>query len=97
MSHISPVLWQFLTKWLTYFAIWPQEASTVAPMADALYLFLWAMSLVGIVLVGALLFVFSVKYRAEKHPEAVQIEGSTLLEATDRCRGRSHRGHRLGA
>jgi len=82
MSHISPVLWQFLTKWLTTFAIWPQEASTIAPWADALYLFLWGMTLFGVILVSALLFVFSVKYRKEKHPQAVQIEGSTLLEAT---------------
>ena len=82
MSHISPVLWQFLTKWLTYFAIWPQEASTIAPWTDALYLFLWGMTIFGVVLVVALLFGFSVRYRAERHPEAVQIEGSTLLEAT---------------
>ena len=83
MSHfISPVLWQFLTKWMTTFAIWPQEASTIAPWTDALYLFLWGMTVFGLILVGALLFVFSVKYRKEKHPVAVQIEGSTLLEAT---------------
>jgi cytochrome c oxidase subunit 2 len=79
---ISPVLWQFLTKWLTSSALWPREASTIAPWADALYIFLWLMTLVGMVLVLALLLVFSIKYRKEKHPNAVQIEGSTLLEAT---------------
>lgn len=80
--HISPVLWQFLTKWLTSSAIWPQEASTIAPWTDALYIFLWLMTIAGTLLVGGLLFTFAVKYRKEKHPQAVQIEGSTLLEAT---------------
>ena len=80
--HISPVLWQFLTKWLTSSALWPKEASTIAPWTDALYIFLWLITLVGTVLVGALVLVFSIKYRKERHPEAVQIEGSTLLEAT---------------
>src|SRR5882724_7347670 len=80
--HISPVLWQFLTKWLTSSALWPKEASTIAPWTDALYIFLWLITLVGTVLVGMLVLVFSIKYRKERHPEAVQIEGSTLLEAT---------------
>jgi len=79
---ISPVLWQFLTKWLTSSALWPAEASTIAPWADALYIFLWLMTLVGLVLVGVLLFVFAIKYRQEKSPVATPIEGSTLLEAT---------------
>jgi len=79
---ISPVLWQFLTKWLTSSALWPREASTVAGQTDALYIFLWLMTIVGMALVLALLVVFSVKYRKEKHPNAIQIEGSTLLEAT---------------
>jgi cytochrome c oxidase subunit II len=79
---ISPVLWQFLTKWLTSSALWPREASTVAGQADALYIFLWLMTIVGMALVLTLLVVFSIKYRKEKHPNAIQIEGSTLLEAT---------------
>jgi cytochrome c oxidase subunit 2 len=37
MDHISPVLWQFLQKWLTHFALFPPEASTVAPESDALF------------------------------------------------------------
>ena len=83
MTHIfSPVLWQFLVKWLTHFAVFPQEASTVAPYTDALYFFLILISLVGCVIVGLLVAVFSVRYRKQRHPEAVQIEGSTLLEAT---------------
>jgi cytochrome c oxidase subunit 2 len=82
MSHISPVIWQFLTKWLTSAALFPPEASTIAPHIDELYFFLILISLVGLALVALLLVVFSIAYRKEKHPEAVQIEGSTLLEAT---------------
>lgn len=80
--HISPVLWQFLVKWLHASALFPAEASTIAPWTDALYFFLLAMTLVGLLLVGALILYFSVVYRKEKSPVATQVEGSTLLEAT---------------
>ena len=80
--HISPVLWQFLVKWLHASALFPAEASTIAPWTDALYFFLLGMTLVGLLLVGALVFYFSLTYRKEKHPIATQVEGSTLLEAT---------------
>jgi cytochrome c oxidase subunit 2 len=79
---ISPVLWQFLVKWLHASALFPAEASTIAPYADALYFFLLLITLAGVVIVGTLLVVFSIRYRAEKNPVATQIEGSTLLEAT---------------
>jgi cytochrome c oxidase subunit 2 len=79
---ISPVLWQFLVKWLTGSALFPREASTVAPWMDTLYLFLLGMTLTGLALVGALILYFSVRYRRAKSPVATQIEGSTLLEAT---------------
>ena len=79
---ISPVLWQFLIKWLHASALFPAEASTIAPYADALYFFLLLMTLVGTVIVAILLLTFSIRYRAEKNPVATQIEGSTLLEAT---------------
>lgn len=80
--HISPVLWQFLVKWLHASALFPREASTIAPYTDALYFFLLLITVVGLVLVGALVFGFSFRYRAERHPVAIQVEGSTLLEAT---------------
>ncbi len=80
--HISPVLWQFLTKWLAASALFPREASTIAPAMDALYFFLLLMTVFGVVLVGALVFGFSFRYRREKNPVATQVEGSTLLEAT---------------
>ena len=79
---ISPVLWQFLVKWLHNSALFPAEASTISPYTDALYFFLIAMTVVGMLLVVVLVFVFSVKYRREKNPVATQVEGSTLLEAT---------------
>ena len=82
MDHISPVIWQFLVKWLTNFAVIPPEASKVAPQVDALLLFMTLVSLVGLVLVVLLVVTFSVLYRRERNPVATQIEGSTLLEAT---------------
>ena len=80
--HISPVLWEFLIKWLSASALFPREASTIAPYTDALYFFLLLITLVGMALVGMLLLVFSVRYRKERNPVATHIEGSTLLEAT---------------
>jgi cytochrome c oxidase subunit 2 len=80
--HISPVLWEFLVKWLTNSALFPAEASTIAPYADALYFFLLLITLVGLTLVGTLVFGFAIRYRKERNPVATQVEGSTLLEAT---------------
>ena len=80
--HISPVLWQFLVKWLHASALFPAEASTIAPEMDALYFFLIVITLVGMTLVLALLVTFSLRYRRERNPVATQVEGSTLLEAT---------------
>jgi len=80
--HISPVLWQFLVKFLNASALFPREASTIAPYTDALYFFLLLITTVGLLLVGALVFGFAVRYRKERNPVATQVEGSTLLEAT---------------
>lgn len=80
--HISPVLWEFLVKWLNNSALFPREASTIAPWMDALYFFLVGMTIVGVVLVLALVVGFSVRYSRKNNPVATQIEGSTLLEAT---------------
>ncbi len=79
---LSPVLWQFLVKWLHASALFPAEASGISPYVDALYFFLLLMTVFGTLLVGALLLVFSIRYRRERNPVATQIEGSTLLEAT---------------
>ena len=82
MSHISPVLWQYLVKWLTNFALFPPEASKIAPQMDALFFFMVLVSLVGLTIVVLLITAFSILYRKDRHPVAEQIEGSTLLEAT---------------
>jgi len=79
---ISPVLWQFLVKWLTASALFPREASTIAPYMDALYFFLLGMTVTGVLLVLAIIVTFSLRYRRSVHPVATQVEGSTLLEAT---------------
>ena len=75
-------MWQFLVKWLTNFALFPPEASKIAPEMDALYFFMVLVSLIGLTLVVLLLTSFSIMYSKKRHPVAVQIEGSTLLEAT---------------
>jgi cytochrome c oxidase subunit 2 len=82
MSHISPVLWQFLVKWLTNFSLFPPEASKIAAESDALYFFMVLVSLVGLTVVILLVVSFSILYHKKRHPIATQIEGSTLLEAT---------------
>src|SRR6201996_1814805 len=80
--HISPVMWQFLVRWLTNSALFPPEASAISPYMDAFYFFLIAISAVGMIAVIILVFGFSIMYRKEKNPVATQVEGSTLLEAT---------------
>lgn len=82
MNHISPVLWQFFEKWLQNFPLYPPEASRIAPQADALFFFLVLISLVGLTAVVLIIVGFSVLYSKNRHPKAVQIEGSTLLETT---------------
>src|SRR5580658_4409636 len=82
MNHISPVLWQFLVKWMTNFSLFPPEASKIAPQMDALFFFMVLVSLIGLTLVVLLITSFSLLYNKKRHPVATQIEGSTLLEAT---------------
>ena len=82
MNHISPVLWEFLVHWMTNFALFPPEASKIAPEMDALYFFMVLISLIGLTIVILLVVTFSILYSQKRHPIAVQIEGSTLLEAT---------------
>jgi cytochrome c oxidase subunit 2 len=81
MSHISPVLWQFLVKWLTNSGLLLPEASKIAPQMDALLFFMVLVSLIGLTIVTLLVIGFSILYNKKRHPVAVQIEGSTLLEA----------------
>jgi len=82
MPHISPVIWQFLVKWMTNFALFPPEASRIASDVDALLFFMVLVSLVGLTIVILLVVTFSILYSKNRHPVAEQVEGSTLLEAT---------------
>jgi cytochrome c oxidase subunit 2 len=82
MDHFSQVLWQFLIKWLTNFQLYPPEASKIAPQMDALYFFMVLVSMIGMTIVVLIITSFSILYSKKRHPVAVQIEGSTLLEAT---------------
>jgi cytochrome c oxidase subunit 2 len=82
MNQISPVFWEFLVKWLTNFALLPPEASKIAPQMDALLFFMVLVSLIGLTIVILLVTCFSILYSKKRHPVAVQVEGSTLLEAT---------------
>jgi cytochrome c oxidase subunit 2 len=67
---------------LTNFALFPPEASRIAPQMDALYFFMSLVSLIGLTIVILLVISFSILYSKKRHPVAEQIEGSTLLEAT---------------
>jgi cytochrome c oxidase subunit 2 len=82
MNHISPTIWQFLNKWLTSFPLFPPEASKIAPQMDALFFFMVLVSVIGLTIVILLVTSFSILYSQKRHPVAVQVEGSTLLEAT---------------
>jgi cytochrome c oxidase subunit 2 len=62
--------------------LFPTEASTLAGHVDALYFFLTAVSAFFSVLIAVMIVVFAVRYRKSRHPEAVQIEGSLMLELT---------------
>jgi cytochrome c oxidase subunit 2 len=62
-------------------ALFPREASTIAPYGRAVLLPAGDDG-VGMVLVARSVFGFSIRYRKREDPVATQIEGSTLLEAT---------------
>lgn len=62
--------------------LWPARASALAANVDALYIFLIAVSAFMTVMIALLLFVFGVRFRSARNPQAAQIEGSTPLEIT---------------
>jgi cytochrome c oxidase subunit II len=63
-----------------YFPIFPESASTLSPRVDALFFFIFGVTIFFTVLVALLICVFAVKYRKDKHPVPVQIHGSIPLE-----------------
>lgn len=62
------------------FPLFPDQASTMAPQVDALYLFLVLITAFFSLLIGALILFFAIKYKKRAGREAEQIHGSTLLE-----------------
>jgi len=64
------------------FPLFPEGASTLAGHVDALFIFLVALTAFFTVLIAEMLLYFSLRYRREKHPRPVQVEGSTVLELT---------------
>jgi cytochrome c oxidase subunit 2 len=60
MNHISLVIWQFLVKLMTNFALFSPEASKISPQMDALYFFSMLVSLIGLTIVVPLITAFSI-------------------------------------
>jgi cytochrome c oxidase subunit II len=66
---------------LTHFSLFPQEASTVAPDVDALFLFIAAVSAFFAVLIAVTIIYFAIKYRRRSQDEVPPaIHGSLRLE-----------------
>lgn len=56
------------------------QASSAAGRVDSVFLFIFVLCVVFLVLITAALIYFSYKYSRKRHPQAVDIEGSTWLE-----------------
>src|SRR5262245_30699173 len=63
------------------FPLFPEQASTLAPHVDLLYLFLVSVTLVFSLGIGLVLVVFAVKFRRRSEAERpAEIHGTLLLE-----------------
>jgi len=60
--------------------LFPEQASTVAPQVDYLYLFLVLVTTFFSLLIALLILFFAIKYKRTPGRQAEQIHGSTLLE-----------------
>src|SRR5438034_11287912 len=60
--------------------LFPEQASTVAPQVDYLYLFLVLVTTFFSLLIALLILFFAIKYKRTPERKAEQIHGSTLLE-----------------
>ena len=83
-------------------ALFAGSVWAIAPQMDALYFFMVLVSVVGLTIVILLIVSFSILYSKKRHPQAVQIEGSTMLDcAVDPtiipARSVSHRACLCGA
>ncbi len=59
---------------------WMTQASTSAQKADAVFFFVFALSVVFLVGITAVMIYFVIRYSKKRHPKAEQIEGHTGLE-----------------
>ncbi len=62
--------------------LFPARASTLAGHVDALYFLLVAVTAFFTILIAALILIFAIRFRKQKHPVAKQIHGSNALELT---------------
>jgi cytochrome c oxidase subunit 2 len=61
--------------------LWPTQASTFSTQVDALYIFLLVVCGFVSLMIFVLIFIFILRYRRGRHPQATQIEGSLVLES----------------
>ncbi len=59
---------------------WIKEASTSAQKSDAVFFYVFALSVVFLVFITALMIYFVIRYSRKRHPKAEQIHGHTGLE-----------------
>ena len=64
------------------FQILPEQASTLADDVDRLYAFLWAVSGVMTILIGALILYFAIKYRRGSRADRTPAGGHFLILET---------------
>ena len=59
---------------------WMKQASTSAEKSDAVFFFVFGLSLLFLVFITVLMIYFVIRYSKKRHPKAEQIEGHTGLE-----------------
>jgi cytochrome c oxidase subunit II len=64
------------------FPLFPTEASSLSGYVDSLYFFLLCLTFVFSTGIALAIIFLAWRYRKEKHPKAVQVEGSLALELT---------------
>ena len=59
---------------------WMKQASTSAQKSDAVFFFVFGLSLLFLIFITALMIFFVIRYSKKRHPKAEQIEGHVGLE-----------------
>ena len=54
---------------------WMTQASTSAEKSDAVFFFVFGLSLLFLVFITVLMIYFVIRYSKKRHPKAAQIEG----------------------